>query len=132
MDRSALLKAFNTQLFAFMDDIIAIFPENEKIKYTRTTMDMFRKTNVTGIVKSWHYFICRPYKAQIDAGDIDYFLNKDYAEDLVYMGERAGKIEQTINELRDPIKQLSDTNKAHALKYMQNLCTLCEMYVGPA
>ena len=27
-DKSTLLKTFNTQLFAFLDDVIAIFPEN--------------------------------------------------------------------------------------------------------
>ena len=132
MDRSTLLKAFNTHLFEFIDDIIAIFPENEKIKYTRTTMDMFRKANISGIIKSWEYFICRPYREKIDAGDIDYFLNKDYSEDLTYMGEKAGRIELAINELRDPLRQLSDANKAHAVKYMQNLCRLCDMYMGKA
>jgi len=32
--------------------------------------------------------------------------------------------------LRQPVKDMSDTNKAHTMKYLQNLSKLSEVYSG--
>ena len=33
-----------------------------------------------------------------------------------------------IDNIRNPIREMDETNKTHALKYVQNLCKLSDLY----
>jgi hypothetical protein len=127
-DKSSLLKAFNTHFFAFVDDIITIFPESQDIRGAKTAFELFRKANPTSILKAWHIFVYIPYYKVIEEGKIEFFFDKDYNDDLVYMSN-ANDIVKIIDTLRDPIRQMSDINKEHSMKYIQNLAKLSEMYM---
>ena len=126
-DKTTLLRAFNTHFFEFVDDILRIFPENRDILDAKTAFELFKKANPTSIIKAWQYFVYTPYKDVIDAGNIEFFFNKDYSQDLTYMAN-ARDIMKTIDALRDPIRNMSDENKGHSMKYMTNLCKLSAMY----
>ena len=67
------------------------------------------------------------YADQIEAGDIEYFLNKDFTEDA--SGNYTPSIDSVIQELRATVRRMSDENKAVSLKYIQNLCKLSKLYV---
>ena len=110
-----------------MGDIINVFPENTDIKSAKNMVNMTRKANVTIIVKIWYTYVYSPYKERIDSGDLEFFINKDYNEDLNGVSN-ASDILNSIDLLRAPIKQMSDVNKNHSLEYVQNLCKLSEMY----
>jgi hypothetical protein len=126
-DKSTVLKAFNNHFFEFIQDIINIFPENEDLKTTKTGLEFFRKANPTCIVKSWNYFVYEPYKEVIENGDITFFFEKDYKNDLSYMSNSAD-IMNSIDKIREPVRNMGDENKAHTMKYIQNLCKLSNMY----
>ena len=128
-DKSSIIKAFNTHFFSFVDDIISIFPENTDIRSTKTAFELFRKANPTSILKAWHIFVYTPYHEVIERGEIDFFFDKDYKEDLVYMSN-ANEIMKIIDTLRNPVKEMSDINKAHSMKYIQNLASLSNMYMN--
>jgi len=127
MDKSTALRAFNTHFDEFMNDIINVFPENMDIKSAKNMVIMTRKANVTIIVKIWYTYVYSPYKPRIDNGDLEFFINKDYSEDLDGVSN-ASDILNSIDSLRAPIKQMSEVNKKHSLEYVQNLCKLSEMY----
>lgn len=126
-DKSTVLKAFNNHFFEFIQDIINIFPENEDLKTTKTALEFFKKANPTCIVKSWHYFVYQKYKDVILAGDITFFFEKDYNNDLSYMSN-AGEIMKAIDKIREPVRNMGDENKAHTMRYIQNLCKLSDVY----
>lgn len=128
-DKSSLLKAFNTHFFAFVDDIINIFPENRDICGSKTSFELFRKANPTSILKAWHIFVYSPYRQVIDAGKLEFFFEKDYAQDLVHMAN-AKDIMAIIDTLRQPVKEMSDVNRAHSMKYIQNLSKLSDLYMA--
>ena len=127
MDKSTALRGFNTHFDEFVNDVINVFPENTDIKSARNIVNMTRKANVTIVIKIWYMYVYLPYKERIDRGDLDFFINKDYSEDLDGISN-AGDILKSIDSLRSPIKQMSAVNKAHSLEYVQNLCKLSEMY----
>jgi hypothetical protein len=127
-DKSSILKAFNTHFFAFIDDIINIFPENDGVRGSKTSFEFFRKANPTSLLKAWHVFVYSPYRQVIDAGELEFFFEKDYTQDLAHMGN-AADIMAIIDTLRDPVKEMSDINRAHSMKYIQNLSKLSEMYI---
>ena len=125
--KSASLKAFNTHFDEFIEDLIKVFPDNIDIKSAKNMVHMSRKANVTLIIKVWHSYVYGPYKDRIDSGDLDFFIHKDYCEDFTGVSN-SSDIMKSIDSLRAPIKDMSDVNKAHSLKYIQNLCKLSELY----
>ena len=127
VDKTTYLRAFNTHLFEFIDDIISIFPDNMNIATTKTTFEMTKKANPTLLIKVWYKFVYSPYSEIIDAGDLDFFINKDYSNDVATL-QNARDIIKAIDGLRNPIRSMSDTNKAHSLEYIRNLCKLSQMY----
>jgi len=126
-DKSIVLRAFNKHFFEFMDDLVKIFPDNENILVARGTFETFKKANPTIIAKVWYTKVYSPYREEIDRGNIDFFMEKDYSEDLSNAND-AGRVLNMINDVREPLKQMDETNRAHATKYIQNLSKLSVAY----
>ena len=128
-DKSIYLKSFNKQFFDFIDDIIRIFPENEDIIVSRTYFDTIRKANPTIILKIWYQYVYEKYKDVIDAGDISYFLEKDYSEDLSILANGREVLKVIDSSLREPIKNMDATNLIHCTKYIQVISKLSDAYM---
>lgn len=128
MDKTTILKAFNKQFFDFLDDIIEVLPDNQEIKVARNSFDTIRKVNPTAIAKAWFKFVHNTSYGQIiETGDISFFLDKDYSEDLQNVKNQS-RILEMIDKIRDPVKSLGPENMAHSTKYIQNLGKLSGMY----
>jgi hypothetical protein len=126
-DKSTILKAFNTLFFNFLDDIIGIVEDAGDIRSAKTAFEVFRKGNPTIIIKVWRTYIYEPYAQVIQQGDLDFFINKDYSGDLAVLGNPSD-IMKTIDKIREPIRNMTDVNKAHSLDYIQKLSLLSASY----
>ena len=78
------------------------------------------------IVKIWNSFIVSKYKSEIEAGNIEFFVNKDYSQD-VSVSNNSDKIMESIDRLREPIKNMSVENQAKVMKYIKNLTKLSQL-----
>jgi hypothetical protein len=78
------------------------------------------------IVKIWNTFIVGKYKGEIDAGNLEFFINKDYSGDIS-TAQHSDKIMVSIDRLRGPIKQMTPEEQAKTMKYIQNLTKLSSM-----
>ena len=96
---SNILSAFNDHFIEFLNDVQSVFPEDHDILVAKNSLLAIRKANPKMIVKIWNTFIVGKYKAEIEKGDISFFINKDYSQDLVY-AENSGKIMESIDRLR--------------------------------
>jgi hypothetical protein len=128
-DKSTILKGFNTHFFDFLDDIAGIIDNNEEILTSKVFFETIKKANPTMIIKCWHLYVYTPYKDIIDNGDASYFLEKDYVHDVSTLSN-SDDILKGINKIRDPIKDMSEVNQKHAMKYIQNLSKLSLLYQG--
>ena len=126
-DKSTILKAFNTLFFDFLDDIISTVDDSGDIRSAKTAFEVFRKCNPTIIIKVWHSYIYLPYADVIQSGNLDFFINKDYADDLTVLSN-SGDIMKTIDKIRGPIRNMSEVNKAHSLEYIRKLSMLSAAY----
>jgi hypothetical protein len=127
--KTSISRAFNRHFFEFLDDVISIYPENEVLRGARNSFEMFKKANPTSIIKVWYKYIYSPYKDEIEAGNLDYFLDKDYSVDLQKgTVNNMQKILDKIDSIRDPIREMGDTNRTHSLKYITNLSKLSLAY----
>jgi hypothetical protein len=128
-DKSTILKGFNTHFFDFLDDIAGAIDNNEEILTSKVFFETIKKANPTMIIKCWFLYVYTPYKDVIDNGEISYFLEKDYNNDVSLLSN-SEEIVKGINKIREPIKSMSDVNQKHAMKYIQNLSKLSMMYQG--
>lgn len=122
---SNLLKVFNNHLVEFLDDVITIFPENTDIQTGRTFIVGIKKVNPRKIIETWKEYINDKYIDEINKGDWDFFINKDYTQDLQYTSSNVVNI---INDVKIQLHHTSSENKKKALKYVQNLCKICNLY----
>ena len=111
----------------FLNDIQSVFPEDPDILTAKNGLIAIRKANPKMIVKIWKTFIADKYKTEIAAGDISLFINKDYSHDVANTNS-SDKIMESINRLRQPVKNMSQENQAKTMKYIQNLTKLSELY----
>ena len=126
-DKTTVLRAFNTHLFEFLNDIISILPDNVGLVTTKNSFEMYKKANPTLLIKIWYSYVYLPYAKIIDEGNLDFFIEKDYTSELSGLAN-ASNVSNAIDTLRGQIREMSDTNRTHSLEYIQNLCKLSNMY----
>ena len=123
---SNILTAFNDHFIEFLNDVQGVFPDNVDILTAKNALLTIKKANPKMIVKIWKTFIADKYREQIRAGDIEFFINKDYGAD-VSSTQNSDKIMSSINHLREPIRNVGVENQAKSMKYIQNLTKLADM-----
>lgn len=126
-DKSTILKTFNNQFFAFLQDIIHIFPDNKDIATAKKSFEMVKMANPSLLIKVWYSYIYILYQREIEEGNIEFFFEKDYSKDLSKI-QNNGEVLRIIDTLREPVKQMGPTNIEHTTKYLQVLSKLSKMY----
>lgn len=126
MSQTNLLTAFNDHFVEFVTDVHNVFPDDRDVLTAKNSLIAIRKANPKLIVKIWNQFIVSKYKTPIEKGEISFFINKDYSQDLEST-QNSDKIMEAINRLRDPIRQMSPDNQAKTMKYIQNLTKLAAL-----
>ena len=123
---SNILTAFNDHFSEFLNDIQRVFPNDPDILSAKNALTMIRKANPKMIVKIWKSFIADKYRTQIELNDISFFIDKDYSSD-VSTASGSDKIMESIDRLREPIRNMAPDNQAKVMKYIQNLTKLADM-----
>ena len=123
---SNILTAFNDHFIEFVSDVQNVFPQDPDILSTKNMLITIRKANPKMIVKIWNTFVVGKYKKEIENGDLSFFINKDYSND-VSAADNSKKIMESIDRLREPIKKMSPENQAKTMKYIQNLTKLAQL-----
>ena len=124
---TSVVSAFNDHFMEMVDDIVAVFPDDLDILSARNSLKALRKINPKMLIRSWDFYVVSKYYKQIESGDLSYFLNKDYTED-VSVSSDSKRIIEAINRLRNPIKSMSEENQKKILKYLQNLSKLTMVF----
>ena len=122
-----ILSAFNDHFVEFVSDIQSVFPDDHDVLMAKNSLIAIRKANPKMIVKIWNGLIVGKYKKEIEAGDLSFFINNDYSQDLVN-SSNSKQITDAIDRLRQPIKAMSADNQSKTIKYIQNLTKLATIY----
>jgi hypothetical protein len=129
MDKSFVVTTFNTHFFEFFEDVLKILPDNMQIKTALRSFRTVSDLNKSVLVKCWHKFVYLKYAEVINTGDISFFFEKDYTNDLTHLNN-SNKIMEIIDSIREPVKDACNnpTNKQHVITYIQNLSKLSIAY----
>ena len=79
-------------------------------------------------------YLLKKYETQILSDDFDFFVTKDYSEEVETVPKSDAikysndDILKGIEKIREPLNELSSENKALILQYFKNLIQLTELY----
>jgi hypothetical protein len=121
------LNAFNDKYEEFVNSIVEMFPKDADVLATKTIFCLMRKSNPKLLIKAWENYVQRKYTNEINAGDIRFFIDKDYHSDLSENPD-SDYVISVINRLREPINSLSTEQFDIVLKYLQQLNNLCATF----
>jgi len=126
-DKSILLTAFNNQFYDFLDDIESVFMNDNAIKRAKNALILIKKVNPALVIKLWYKYIVVNYESEIDSNNINFFIEKDYKNDLRYLNS-SDDIMKHIDSLREPVRNMGESNQQKSLMYIKNLCILSRLY----
>lgn len=126
--KSVILKAFNQHLKDFIDDIQTLFPTNVNIRTMKNSALTLVKMNPRKVIELWFTKVFSKYGKQIMNEDIEFFLNKDYSDDLKELDNDVDVDINIIEELRAQIRVMDESNKQMALKYVKEMTQLSSLY----
>ena len=131
MDRAQLLRAFCDHFEEFVADILRVFPGDSELRTVGNALGAIRKMNPRLLQIVFYEKFALPYRAQIEAGDTDFFVDKNWSNDISDSPDHAlskevvlGKIER----MRDSVRQMRSSDQQKAIKYLKNLLRLSELY----
>jgi hypothetical protein len=130
MDKNQVITAFNEHFMDFIRDIERVFPENTDVSSTRKSLTrLLTLMPKQTILKNFHEHFTSVYSEKIDAGDLIFFTEADYRNNMVFTNKDAIALFEKIDCLREPIRNMSDDDKQKVVKYLQNLKQLTNLYV---
>ena len=103
IDRATLIRAFNDHLFEFLDDVSKLLPDNRNLMGAIRSFQTVITFNKALVVKYWYKYVYAKYADVIDKGDITFFFEKDYGEDLTNM-KNPDQVIEIIDSIRAPVK----------------------------
>ena len=123
---------FVNQLNGFIDDLLIIIPKNEGIMSAKKYVSALSTVNPKLLLTMWYDSVTKKYATQIRAGDLEFALNKDYAEDVAEIKENDSESSMSILVLIENLKQftktLNENHKKTIIKYLQNITQLTQLY----
>ncbi len=123
---SQILTAFNNHFIEFVEDVKRVFPDDIEIATAANALSKLRKANPKIILMGFKSYVSGPYQKEIEAGELEFFLKKDYTKDVG--GDSASIILEKIDTLRKPIAEMNKEDQKKVIKYLQNLTKLVNMY----
>ena len=123
---SNMLTIFNDHFVEFITDIHNVFPDDVDILTAKNSLIAIRKANPKLIVKIWISYVATPYQSEIFSGNIDFFINNNYTNDLSKTGN-SDQIMSSIDRLRGPVRQMNPQDQQKTMKYIQNLSKIAFM-----
>ena len=91
---------------------------------------MMKQANPKMLLSVWYRYIYLKYADKIEEENINYFLEKDYTEDVAKLENSGSSVIESINKLKGPLKELDEENTAKCLQYLKNLNNLSNMYMN--
>ena len=128
-EKAFIIKTFNDHFFEFFEDVLKILPENMHIKTALRSFKTVSDLNKSILIKCWHKFVYSKYTDVIETGDISFFFEKDYSNDVGHL-TNSNNIMEIINSVRQPVKDACENpvNKQHVATYIQNLSKIAELF----
>tara|TARA_Y100001958_G_C21234597_1_gene560774 strand:+ start:1465 stop:1860 length:396 start_codon:yes stop_codon:yes gene_type:complete len=127
-NKSRYLKTFNDHFEEFINDVLRVFPNDNDLITCKHALNKMRKMNPKMIMMCFYESVSKPYRNEIENGDVSFFIDKDYNKDMYFDGDLDKIVLEKIDLIREPVRNMCDEDKNSVLKYLSNLTKLCDLY----
>ena len=124
-----VVKIFNEIFFNFVNLISKTFPNDLDITIAKNKLYAIKKINPKLFIKIWKKHITDKYRDSIEEGNIDYFIKKNYSDDLNKVNN-SERVMKSINRLREPIKKMDKSRQDMAMLFIQDLSKISEAIIN--
>ena len=124
-----VVKIFNEIFFNFVNLISKTFPNDLDITIAKNKLYAIKKINPKLFIKIWKKHITDKYRDSIEEGNIDYFIEKNYSDDLNKVNN-SDRVIKCINQLREPIKNMVKSKQDMAMLFIQDLSKISEAIIN--
>jgi len=125
--KSTFLNAFNTIFDSVLVYVAEIHPDNPHIISGQKSMRAVHAINPALTIQAWYRYVYIPYKDDLETGGIEFFLQKDYTADINGLS-KAAAILNIIDQIRTPLRLMSDTHKSVIYTRITKLNLLSEKW----
>ena len=129
-NNSLILTTFIKQMEECFQDVIRVYPDiikkDARFMKCKLFFETLKQTNPRLMIVTWKHRINDKYRTQILEGDVNFFVQKDYRDDAAEIYDST--VENCIDDLRYTIRNMDPNNVDTAMKYIQNLCKLADLY----
>ena len=80
--KTDLIEAFNVHILEFIRDLQKVYPDDIDIQITKTAAHAASIFNPKIMIQSWRDTVVIPYQDEINRGEINFFIEKNYHDDL--------------------------------------------------
>lgn len=129
MDKSQCLNIFNQKLREFVNDLIAVFPNDTDLYSFKTSLNMIGLVNERQMLDLFIRFVHKSYKTQILNRDESFFLTHTYNDEISHAGDN-NMTNQLIAKIKSYWADMSPENKGIVWTYFEVLIRLAEKYVS--
>ena len=121
---------FNTLFFNLVDTVVKYFPKDAKLLSAQKSLNVIRKINPKLVFRVWDYYVATPYKKEIEAGDVEFFINKDYSSDLSDYAKIHDykEMSDAIDRLREPVRNMNKGQQFEIMGIIQSLSKLADLH----
>jgi hypothetical protein len=123
-----VIKIFNEIFFNFVNLISKTFPNDLEITIAKNKLYAIKKINPKLFIKIWKKHITDKYRDSIEEGNIDYFIGKNYSNDLNKINN-SDRIMKCINRLREPIKNMDKSKQDMVMLFIKDLSKISEAII---
>ena len=126
-------KAFNNCLEEYLLFILNLFPDNIDIRTAYNGLLNIKKVNPMLIVKFWNGYVVAKYNTPIQQNDYDFFINKEYTQDILSTSSDQNisqQIIEGIEKIRQSIINMQVSDKEKWIQYMKQLNNLSILYIN--
>ncbi len=120
------LDIFIEHFIEFITDISSMFSNDNKIQLFKDSLILAATLTPTKCIVAWKNYVVDNFREQINNNDYNFFIENDWSNIINHAHRNI--ILSKINELRKTVCDLSISNKLKALKYVENLVKLCDLY----
>jgi len=127
-EKKLILETFNKQFCELVEDVRRIFPNDMTVSIMNKSLSILMMVNKKQIIQVYKTSTADVYSKEIENGDLSFFINKNYNEDVTSKGYSTDVVLEKIEYVKGLVKQMNEEEQHNVIKYFQNLTVLCKMY----
>jgi hypothetical protein len=128
MSKHQIIETFNKHIMEFIMDVERVFPQDTDITALRKSLSRTILMMPKSVIRAFNEHFCIVYGNEIDEGNLDFFIDNDYNAKHGNIINNNSMIIKKINELRRPVRNMAENDKAKVIQYLKNLKKLTEFY----